>query len=105
MKANNTQLPTTGGNFGRRGNRTWGRNTGLEIISCTKTRGRYFSALVGSNQVKHIRIFLSFLNSELCPCITSVPYLCDIGDDFSNLEIQLIRILFPILKQNLGLHL
>ena len=53
-----------------------GRCTGLEIIRCEeKTRGRFVSALVGSNQVKYIRIFLSFLNSELCPCITQCPKL------------------------------
>ena len=49
-----------------------GRNTGLQIIHSAKTQGRLVSALVGSNQVKYIFLFL---NSELCPCITQCPKL------------------------------
>ena len=47
-----------------------GVSTGLEIIRCAKKRDED-SALVGSNQVKYMRLFLSFLNSELCPCVRS----------------------------------
>ena len=49
-----------------------GRCTSLEIM---QMRGRFISALAGSNQVKYIRIFLLFLNSELCPGVTPCPNL------------------------------
>ena len=51
---------------------------GASKLFAAKKTGRFVSALADSNQVKYMRIFLSFLNSELCPGVTQCPKLCPI---------------------------
>ena len=62
-----------GGNSGRR---TWGVAPASKLCAAKK-REEDLLALwqVVANQVKYIRIFLLFLNSELCPGVTPCPKL------------------------------